>query len=641
MACWPNGKASAYGAEDCRFDPCVGHVCGNNEFEGPLYLLFTGHELFGAMECSPLTPRTPKFLTVQCSMFNSAFHNKGIINNHGKYSCGERKPLWDEHRTSITCNTNADSQPNGDQEPASRAPKLRASRIAVIMLSLGASVFVSALDMTIIATASPEIAGHFQSASGYTWIGSAYTLANTATMPTWGKISDIWGRKPLLLAGLVVFFVGSMICGLADSIGLLLAGRAIQGVGSAALNILVNICVSDLFALRDRGLYFGLLSLVWAMASGVGPVLGGVFSEKLSWRWCFYINLPIIGAVFVLLLFSLKLNTPRTPMWDGLKAIDWTGGSLVIGSTVMLLLGLDFGGVTRPWSSATVVCLLVFSVVVGALFVINEKQIAKYPVIPIELFRYRSGIGSFLLCFCHGLVFMGQGYYMPLYFQAVLGMGPIMSGVYFLPFILAITFSGALTGLFIQKTGRYMPTTYLGLALMTLGVGLLINLDEYLNWSKLITFQIVSGIGIGLNFEAPLLSLQAIVGKHNAATATSTIGFVRAIACAISIVLGSVVFQNQMVKQGPSLTAALGPSLGGLLSNGDAAANIGIVNSLPSAQQAAARHALHHALTTMWVMYVGFAGAGLIGGCLMSSHPLSREHEAVVLGLRRESDNGN
>jgi Fungal trichothecene efflux pump (TRI12) len=311
---------------------------------------------------------------------------------------------------------------------------------------------------------------------------------------------------------------------------------------------------------------------------------------------------PIVGAVFFLLWFSLKLSTPRTPIWEGLKAIDWTGGSLVIGSTLMLLLGLDFGGVTRPWSSATVICLLTFSAVAGVLFVVNEKKLAKYPVIPMELFRHRSGIGSFLLCFCHGLVFMGQAYYLPFYFQAVLGITPIMSGVYFLPFILAISISGALTGLFIQKTGRYLPTSYLGFVLMALGVGLLINLDTYLNWPKLIAFQLISGAGIGLNFEAPLLSLQAIVGNHNAATATSTIGFVRTIACAISIVLGSVVFQDQMEKQGPSLTAALGPSLASLLSNGGAAAGIDVVNALPPAQQAVARHALHYALTSMWIM---------------------------------------
>lgn len=311
---------------------------------------------------------------------------------------------------------------------------------------------------------------------------------------------------------------------------------------------------------------------------------------------------PVVGAVFCLLWFVLKLETPRTPVWDGLKAIDWTGCLLVIGGTLMLLFGLDFGGVTRPWTSATVICLIVFSVFIGALFVVNEKKLAKYPVIPMDLFRYRSGIGSFALCFCHGLVFTGQAYYLPLYFQSILGLSPVESGLYFLPFILAICISGALTGVFIQKTGRYMPTTYAGLAMMALGVGLLINLDAKLNWTKLIIYQIIAGVGIGLNFESPLLSLQAIVGTHNATTATSTIGFVRTLSSAISVVIGTVVYQNQMVKQGPSLVAALGPQLGGLLAGGDAAANIDAISALPPAQQLVARHALYQSLRAMWIM---------------------------------------
>lgn len=312
--------------------------------------------------------------------------------------------------------------------------------------------------------------------------------------------------------------------------------------------------------------------------------------------------MPVIGAVFCLLWFVLKLDTSKTPVWEGLKAIDWTGCLLVIGGTLMLLFGLDFGGVSRPWNSATVICLIVFSVFIGALFVVNEKKLAKYPVIPMDLFQHRSGVGSFVLCFCHGFVFMGQAYYLPLYFQAILGMSQIMSGVYFLPYVVAISVSGALTGLIIQKTGKYLPTTYLGLGVMALGVGLLITLDIELDWAKLIIYQIIAGTGVGLNFESPLLSLQAVVGAHNAATATSTIGFVRTMSCAISVVIGTVVFQNQMEKQSASLIASLGTQLGGLLAGGDAAANIDVINALPPAQQLVARQALSQSLKTMWIV---------------------------------------
>lgn len=492
-----------------------------------------------------------------------------------------------------------------------------------ILTALCAAVFLAALDVTIITTALPSIAAHFQSSSAYTWIGSSYILANTATVPVWGKLSDIWGRKPLLLVATVIFFGGSLICAVGDTIALFLFGRAVQGLGAAGLITLVNICVSDLFSLRDRGLYFGLLSVVWALASGVGPVLGGVFTEKArcvcamlfypicyiallsltssSWHWCFWINLPITGLVFLFLWLTLKLETPNTPIWSGLKAVDWTGCLFVIGSTIMLLLRLDFGGVTHPWNSATVICLLVFAGVTLGLFVVNEWKLVKYPVIPLVLFHHRSGIASFLVCFCHGYIFMGEAYYLPLYFQAVLGSSPIMSGVYILPFVLAITVSAALTGLFIQKTGLYVPAMWLGLTTMTLGVGLLINLEATANWGKIMGFQVIAGIGIGLNFEGPLLAVQAIVGAENAATATATIGFVRTLSTAISVVIGTVVFQNQMARKGAQLVSSLGEQLASQVSGG-AMANIEIIDTLPLDQKLVARQAIYESLRTVWIM---------------------------------------
>lgn len=274
----------------------------------------------------------------------------------------------------------------------------------------------------------------------------------------------------------------------------------------------------------------------------------------------------------------------------------------VIGSTIMLLLGLDFGGVTHPWDSTTVLCLIIFSAVTIALFVFNEWKLVKYPIVPLVLFSDKSGVASFLVCFCHGFIFLGQSYYLPLYFQGVLGASPVMSGVYLLPLVVSISIFAALTGVFIQRTGKYIPAMWVGLILLTLGVGLLISLDSTPNWGKIIGFQLITGAGVGLNFEGPLLALQAVVGAENTATATASIGFVRSLSSAVSVVIGGVVFQNQMTLEGPKLVAALGKDLASQLADGGATANIDLINSLPAGPKAAAQEAFYRSLRTMWIM---------------------------------------
>lgn len=539
-------------------------------------------------------------------------------------------------------------------------------QIATLMMCLCACIFIAALDITIVTTALPAISSTFASGGGYAWIGTSFTLAHTASTPLWGKLSDIWGRKPMLLWSNAIFFAGSLVCALVKDMDSFIAGRALQGLGAGGMQTIVNICISDLFSERDRGVYYGLTSLVWALASGVGPVMGGVFTSKLDWRWCFWINrmksqkrrfvakanhnlVPVTGSVFPLLFFTLKLPNPKTPIRAGLKAIDWAGNVLIVGGALMLLIGLHLGGVHSPWHSATVVCLLVFGFVAGGLFVLNEWKLASYPVIPVHLFQNRSSAAAYGICFFHAFAFMGVAYYLPLYFQAVLQASPLMSGVYLLPFILSSSLSAALTGVYIQWSGRYLPPIYAGVIMMTLGIGLLTNIGVEANWTKLALYQIIGGAGFGMNLEGPLLAVQTTVNIEEVATATAVMSFIRTISTAISIVIGGVVFQNEMSNKKGMLQESLGFELAEALGGDSATANISILKDLPPEQKVVARDAFFQSTRSMWIMvskssvpltfdpkisqYTCLSAVSLLLAFLVHGNYLNRDHEVTETGL--------
>ncbi|KAH8195519.1 hypothetical protein TruAng_010304 [Truncatella angustata] len=517
-----------------------------------------------------------------------------------------------------------------DDEPEATRTKWETS---LIMFALCSGLFLAALDITIVATAVPTIVAEFKSSSGYTWIGSAYTLANAATVPSWGKISDIWGRKPILLCAVAVFWVGSLICALSINMGMLIAARAIQGAGSGGIVVLVNIAISDLFSMRNRGVYYGIIGMVWALSSAIGPVIGGAFTTKVTWRWCFYVNLPVSACGFGILFFVLKLHNPKTSIRDGLAAIDWLGSLLIIGGTLMFLFGLEFGGISYSWSSAPPICLIVFGLVTVALFVIVEK-FATYPVIPMRLFKTRTAIVSFIVCFCHAFVFIAGSYYLPLYFQGVLGASPLMSGVYILPYALALSFFSAGVGIITKKTGKYLPQIIFGMFVMTLGFGLFIDLEARANWTKIILFQIVAGIGVGPNFQSPLIALQSSVEKRDIPAATSTFGFIRQLSTSISVVVGGVIFQNEMQKQYPFLLQSLGPELANQLSGSSAGGSVSVVAALQGTQGEIARSAYWTGLRTMFYLYTAVSGIGLLVSPFIGQRTLSKEHKEHKTGLQ-------
>ncbi|KAL2756669.1 hypothetical protein ACRALDRAFT_1062373 [Sodiomyces alcalophilus JCM 7366] len=415
---------------------------------------------------------------------------------------------------------------------------------------------------------------------------------------------------------------------------MLIAARAVQGVGGGGIIVLVNICISDLFSIRQRGIYFGLVGMVWAVASAIGPVLGGVFTSQATWRWCFYVNLPISGVGIVVLFFVLKLHNPRTPIADGLKAIDWSGSATIIGGTLMLLLGLEFGGVSYPWDSPTVVCLIVFGVVTIGLFVANERYVAAYPVVPLHLFSVRSNLAALTVAFCQSFVFISGSYWLPLYFQAVLATSSLLSGVYILPYVISLSLVSAASGFVIRKTGNYLFLILIGMAITTLGFGLFIDLPASENFVKIVLYQIVAGIGVGPNFQSPLIALQTNVEPRDVASATATFGFIRQMATSISVVVGGVVFNNRMDAQRDYLLRELGPELADRLTGTSAASSVGLVADLTGHEARVARGAYLEGLSTMYIVYVAFAGFGLLAGLFVRQTKLSKSHKEHQTGLK-------
>ncbi|KAE9376670.1 putative MFS transporter [Stipitochalara longipes BDJ] len=523
-----------------------------------------------------------------------------------------------------------------DPEPVKVRSKLR---LTAIMSGLYLAMFIVALDQTIVATSIPTITHDLKSSSGYVWIGGAYLLSNAASGPIWAKLSDIFGRKPIFLAADALFFASSVFCAKAGSMKVLIIGRTFQGVACGGLIPLIMITISDLFSIRARSLYIGIMELVWVVAGGVGPVLGGVFTERVSWRWNFWINLPISGTTFILLFIYLDVHNPKTPVLDGLKAIDWFGSLSIIGLVLMVLLGLEFGGASVPWNSPRVICLIVFGALMSIAFIYSEKRLAKYPLMPLKLFANKSNAASLLVTLWHGMIYIGGEYYLPLYFQSVKGSSPLTSGLLVMPITTTEAITGILAGVIIHSTGRYLEMIYIGVTFMTIGNGLYILLSPASTLAEIIIYQIVAGIGAGLLFQAPLIALQALVSQDETATATATFGFVRSLATALGVVLGGVIFQNSMDMHIPPLASPpinLPSNVTDLLTKGGAAANVMLSNTITDAvQKEAVRGAYAWSMRNMWIFYTGLSALAMLSSVFIKRHYLRSDHVETRTGIKK------
>lgn len=544
-------------------------------------------------------------------------------------------PLEDQPQTSI------DNLPVENEGGSDIAPSRSKFRITMILVACLLSLFIAALDVTIVATAVPTITSELHSPAGYAWIGGAYLIATAAGAPIWAKLSDIWGRKIILLFAVALFMGSSIICALAVDMTMLITGRAIQGAAGGGLIMLVNIVISDVFSMRRRSLFLGMCEAIWAIAGASGPILGGLLVDHASWRWCWWINLPCCVVAFVILLMFLDVHNPKTPFKDGMKAIDWAGSLSILALTVMVLLGLDFGGSVFAWSSPKVICLIVFGALCSVIFIYSEKRLAKYPLMPMVLFAQRSNVATLLVIFFHGISFIGPEYYLPLYFQSAKEASALKSGVLLAPQIVTTSLMGILSGLIINRTGRYRELIWMGPVLLTIGNGLYIHFNSTTSIAEIIGFELVAGVGSGLQFTPPMVALQALCAQDDVGTATSTLSFTRAMGLAISVVLGGVVFQNSMENQASGLRAAGVPTnVTALLSGKNAAANAMIAHTLtdPVHKQAVV-DAFSISLRNLWIMYTCFSFCGIIASLFIAKAVLSKEHSETITGLKKEKNN--
>lgn len=305
----------------------------------------------------------------------------------------------------------------------------------------------------------------------------------------------------------------------------------------------------------------------------------------------------------------------------------------------MFLFGLQYGGVTAPWDSALVLCLIIFGVFTFSLFLVWEWRFAKYPIMPLALFSSRTNQATLGTVFCHGFVFIGASYYLPLYFQGILGATPILSGVYLLPHALALAVGSLATGIFIAKTGLFRPPIYFAFFMLVLGFGLFINLDASSSWAKIILYQIIAGLGVGPMFQAPIIALQAHIQPRDIGTATATLGFIRQLSTSISVVIGEVVYQNEMSKKTPQIVAAIGPQDAGRVTGGNAGASTEFIDGLPQPQKGIVRVAFADSLQPMWILYTAFAALGFVVMLGIRGKALTREHQETRTGLEAEKEN--
>jgi EmrB/QacA subfamily drug resistance transporter len=490
-------------------------------------------------------------------------------------------------------------------------PATRLNQATLTFGGLLLAMLLASLDQTIVATALPTIVGDLGSLSELSWVVTAYLLAATVSMPIWGRLSDLSGRKLLFQSAIVIFLAGSALSGLAQTLGELIAFRALQGLGAGGLMTLAMAIVADIIPPRERGRYQGYIQLVFVLASVAGPLLGGLFVDHLSWRWIFYVNLPVGALALVVISSTLHLPVERKR-----PQIDYLGAALLAAGLTSVLLVATWGGRQYAWTSITTIGLAIAAVVLLGAFLWQEQRAAE-PILPLRLFRDRVFDVVSLSLFLASCAFFAAIVFMPLFLQIVTGASATTSGLLLLPLLLGAAASTVISGRLISKTGRYKVFPLIGLAVMAAGLLLLSGLDASSSRTTACVFVGIFGIGFGLVSHVLVLAIQNAVEPRDIGITTASANLFRALGGSVGVAVFGSIFASRLAD---SLPRDLPP--GTQLDSERLQASPAAIRALPIAVQDAVEHAVAGSLHTVFLVASPFAVLALITVLFLRELPL-------------------